>query len=53
MAEILYAGSAPSIPVGVFQLNVRIPSGIAPGIAPISVSIGSFSTPRQITVAVQ
>jgi uncharacterized protein (TIGR03437 family) len=52
-AEVLYAGSAPWLPVGVIQLNVRIPAGVTPGNAPISVTLGSSTTTAQITVAVQ
>jgi uncharacterized protein (TIGR03437 family) len=52
-AEILYAGSAPSLPVGAFQLNVRVPVSIAPGDAAVSATVGSSSTVRRITCAVQ
>ena len=51
-ADILYAGSAPSLPAGVFQLNVRIPTGLAPGEAPILVTLGSSTGTQQISVAV-
>jgi uncharacterized protein (TIGR03437 family) len=52
-AELLYAGSAPSLPVGVFQVNVRIPASVSPGDVPIIVKVGSSAAARQITVAVQ
>ena len=51
-ADVLYAGSAPSLPAGVFQLNVRIPLGATPGDAPISASAGSSVAPGQVTVAI-
>ena len=52
-AEVSYAGEAPLEPAGVIQINARIPVAIAPGNVPISVSIGSIPTARQITVAVR
>ena len=51
-AEVLYAGSVPFLPVGVLQLNVRVPSGVPSGDAPVSVTLGP-STTNRITVAVQ
>jgi uncharacterized protein (TIGR03437 family) len=50
-AEVIYAGEAPFEPAGVFQINVRIPATIAPGNAPVTVSIGGIATSKQITVA--
>jgi uncharacterized protein (TIGR03437 family) len=52
-AEVIYAGEAPFEPAGVFQINARIPAAIAPGNAPISVSIGGIATSKQVTVAVR
>jgi len=52
-ADIIYVGEAPFQPAGVFQINARIPAVIAPGNAPISVSIGGIATSKQITVAVR
>jgi len=52
-AEIQYAGAAPFLPTGVFQINATIPTGAAPGDVPITVSIGGISTTRTVTVAVQ
>jgi uncharacterized protein (TIGR03437 family) len=52
-AEIQYAGAAPFLPTGVFQINATIPTGVAPGDVPIKVSIGGISTTRTVTVAVQ
>ena len=52
-AEVIYAGEAPLEAAGVFQINARVPASIAPGNAPISVSIGSIATSKQITVAVR
>lgn len=52
-ATIQYAGAAPFLPTGVFQINATIPSGVTPGDVPITVSIGGISTTRTVTVAVQ
>ncbi len=52
-AEILYAGAAPFLATGIFQINVRIPDGVSAGNVPVAVSIGSGATTRQVTVAVQ
>jgi uncharacterized protein (TIGR03437 family) len=52
-AEVLYAGSAPLLPMGVFQINVRIPAGTPSGNIPVAVSLDSASTTRQVTVAVR
>ena len=52
-AEVRYAGAAPYFPLGVFEIDVRIPAAIASGPAPVSVTIGDRSTTRMVTVAVQ
>ena len=52
-ATIQYAGAAPFLPTGVFQINATIPSGVSPGDLPITVSIAGISTTRTVTVAVQ
>ena len=52
-AEVRYAGAAPYFPLGVFEIDVRIPTAITSGPALISVTIGDRSTSRMVTVAVQ
>ncbi len=52
-AEIEYAGAAPLLPTGVFQINAMIPVDVTPGNVPITVSIGGIETARTVTVAVQ
>ncbi len=52
-ADIQYAGAAPFLPTGVFQINATIPAGVTPGDVPVTVSIGGISTTRNVTVAVQ
>jgi uncharacterized protein (TIGR03437 family) len=51
--EVTYAGAAPLQPIGVFQINTRIPSTVAQGSAAVSVSVGGIPTSRQVTVAVR
>ncbi len=52
-ATIQYAGAAPFLPTGVFQIDATIPAGVSPGDVPIAVSIGGISTTRTVTVAVE
>lgn len=52
-AEVLYAGAAPGLVAGVFQINVRIPEGVEPGPQPVVVQIGTASSSPEVTVAVQ
>lgn len=52
-ATIQYAGAAPFLPTGVFQINATIPNGVSSGDVPITVSIAGISTTRTVTVAVQ
>jgi len=52
-AEVTYAGSAPLLPAGVFQINARTPGTVASGSARVSLSVGEVSTPKQVTVAVR
>jgi uncharacterized protein (TIGR03437 family) len=53
-ADVLYAGVAPGLIAGVEQINVRVPAGVKPNpAAPISLSVGSFTTPAGVTVSVQ
>ncbi len=51
--DVRYAGAAPYFPLGVFEIDVRIPAFIASGPAPLSVTMGDRSTTRFVTVAVQ
>ena len=50
---MLYAGAAPGLVAGVFQINVRIPEGVEPGPQPVVVQIGTASSSPEVTVAVQ
>jgi uncharacterized protein (TIGR03437 family) len=53
-AHVLYAGGAPGMVAGVLQINVQIPSGAPSGAAvPIVLTVGSASSPSNLTIAVQ
>lgn len=51
-ATVLYAGAAPSLVAGVFQINATLPAGVT-GNVPVVVSFGSASTQAGLTVAVK
>lgn len=52
-AVVDYAGSAPGLVAGVFQLNIRIPTEVAAGNQPVIVTVGGISSPAGVTVAVR
>ena len=43
-ANVVYAGVSPGI-AGLYQLNMRVPAGLADGDYPISLRPGGFVTP--------
>jgi uncharacterized protein (TIGR03437 family) len=52
--DVIYAGAAPSLISGVFQINVRVPDVIPAGTGYVlSVTIGSIMSPTQPTVSVR
>ncbi|MFN9896242.1 MAG: SBBP repeat-containing protein [Acidobacteriota bacterium] len=52
-AEVLYAGAAPGLVAGVFQINVKVPEGLDGGAQPVVVQIGAASSSPEVTVAVR
>jgi uncharacterized protein (TIGR03437 family) len=52
-AEVLYAGAAPGLVSGVFQVNVRIPDAAPSGDVPVRVQVGSNSSQPGLTVRIQ
>ena len=51
-SSVTYAGEAPALISGVFQVNVRIPAGFT-GQVPIVVSIGGIPSQANVTVALR
>ena len=52
-AGFAYAGAAPLQPIGIFQINVKIPATLSRGSAAVSVSISGIATTKTVTVAVR
>ncbi len=52
-AIVSYAGAAPGLTAGLFQINVRIPDESPLGAVPVSVVIGTKSSPANVTIWVQ
>lgn len=52
-AELLYAGPAPQLVAGVFQVNFRVPVGVKPGQAAVTVTAGGHSSPPGVSVSVR
>jgi uncharacterized protein (TIGR03437 family) len=52
-ALVTYAGAAPFLPSGVWQINAQIPAAAGTGSAAVTVSIGGIGAARQVTLAVK
>ena len=53
-AEVLYAGSGGEQLSGVFQVNVRVPTGITPGSSvPVTLVVGNSQSQAGVTMAVR
>jgi uncharacterized protein (TIGR03437 family) len=53
LADMQYAGGAPGEVAGLTQVNAVIPANTAPGIVPVSVSVGGVVSAAGVTVAVK
>jgi uncharacterized protein (TIGR03437 family) len=52
-APLTYCGAAPGF-AGLFQINAKIPVGVAPGNSvPVQVTVGTATSQSNVTVAVQ
>jgi len=52
-AKVVYAGTAPGLVNGAMQVDLQIPTGLAPGPQPVVITVGTAVSQRGITVAVQ
>ena len=52
-ADVLYAGAAPSLVAGLFQINVKIPEDVPAGNQEVIVTVGSAGSQAGLTVAVR
>lgn len=52
-AGIQYAGAAPTLVAGVFQINVIVPPGVPAGAVPVVVTIGQASSQSGLTVSLK
>ncbi len=53
VANLDYAGGAPGLVAGLLQINARVPDNLASGEVPITLQIGSVSSPRSATVFIR
>jgi uncharacterized protein (TIGR03437 family) len=54
IAVVSYQGAAPGLVAGVSQINVQIPSDVAPGPAvPVTIAVGGKQSQNSVTVAVK
>ena len=52
-ADVLYAGAAPSLVAGLFQINAKIPEDLSPGAQEVTVTVGAARSQAGLTVAVR
>ena len=52
-ATVTYAGSAPGLVSGAFQVNVQIPTGLGAGPVALDLQVGTTVSPSGVTVSVQ
>ncbi len=53
-AEVLYAGAAPVLVAGVFQVNARVPAAVRPGdYVPVRLIVGGATSHPAVTLAVK
>ena len=52
-AQVLYAGAAPGLVNGVFQLNVQVPSDTPAGAASVTVNVGGQDSPQGASLEIR
>ena len=51
--DVLYAGAAPGMPQGIFQINARVPASASNGEVHVVMQVGKYSSPNTVTIVVQ
>jgi uncharacterized protein (TIGR03437 family) len=51
--NVLYAGAAPGLIAGLFQINAQLPPGVPAGNQPVTVTVGTAPSQNGLTVAVR
>jgi len=51
--EITYAGAAPAMTAGAFQVNVRIPANVPSGDVPIVLKVGDTASQAGLTISIR
>jgi uncharacterized protein (TIGR03437 family) len=52
-ADVLYAGGAPGLTAGLFQLNVVVPPQVQTGNQPVVIRVGNNESQRGVTIAIR
>jgi uncharacterized protein (TIGR03437 family) len=52
-ADVIYAGGSPGLVSGVLQINLRVPTSLAPGNHPVSVRAGGAQTQADVTIVIR
>jgi uncharacterized protein (TIGR03437 family) len=52
-ADVLYAGSAPTLVSGVCQVNLRIPASIDAGTQPVEIQVGGIPSQHGVTIEIR
>ena len=53
VANLEYIGGAPGLVAGLLQINARVPDNLATGEVPVTLQIGSVSSPRSATIFIK
>ncbi len=52
-SRVLYAGAAPGLPAGVFQVNVQVPATAPSGAVPLVLRVGAASSSPNVTLSIK
>jgi uncharacterized protein (TIGR03437 family) len=52
-ATVFYAGAAPQLPNGVFQINVQVPADTPSGMAPVGVTVSGQESPKGASLEIR